>query len=278
MSVKENIMKNLSLQVCKGRRSAFTLIELLVVIAIIAILAAILFPVFARARENARRSSCLNNTKQIGLGLMQYAQDYDERLPFSQSYDGTPNSGRWPKKVMPYLKSTQIFTCPSYTEFPVPAADAWNGSGSTYAINEQISTWVTNTPPSRSLAEITDSTGTSLVVETAQLLTSLVGSADNNDPKTWANHMDKASSIKGNSDWQWTAPTRFTGGSSCGSGSNYTCTASNDLLRRPVPRHFDGLNVIYMDGHAKWTRIDRFLGPMPGGWPYGDPNNSWDDK
>ena len=64
-----------------NKRSAFTLIELLVVIAIIAILAAILFPVFARARENARRTSCLSNLKQIGLGVLQYTQDYDEKLP-----------------------------------------------------------------------------------------------------------------------------------------------------------------------------------------------------
>ncbi len=65
----------------KKAKSAFTLIELLVVIAIIAILAAILFPVFARARENARRSSCTSNLKQIGLGIIQYAQDYDEKYP-----------------------------------------------------------------------------------------------------------------------------------------------------------------------------------------------------
>src|SRR5215216_4432933 len=63
------------------KRRGFTLIELLVVIAIIAILAAILFPVFARARENARRTSCLSNLKQLSLGIMQYTQDYDERLP-----------------------------------------------------------------------------------------------------------------------------------------------------------------------------------------------------
>ncbi len=90
--------------------SAFTLIELLVVIAIIAILAAILFPVFARARENARRSSCLSNMKQIGLGLIQYAQDYDETFPAARN-TGTAVSWRW--MIQPYLKSTQVNSCPS---------------------------------------------------------------------------------------------------------------------------------------------------------------------
>src|ERR1051325_7590284 len=71
----------------------FTLIELLVVIAIIAILAAILFPVFGRARENARRSSCQSNLKQIGLGLLQYEQDFDESLP--GSWFGPPASSAW---------------------------------------------------------------------------------------------------------------------------------------------------------------------------------------
>jgi prepilin-type N-terminal cleavage/methylation domain-containing protein len=90
------------------RLKGFTLIELLVVIAIIAILAAILFPVFARARENARRASCLSNMKQVGLGVLQYAQDYDEKLPFSYGPQGI-----WADVTQPYVKSYQMFKCPT---------------------------------------------------------------------------------------------------------------------------------------------------------------------
>ena len=98
------------------QRKGFTLIELLVVIAIIAILAAILFPVFGRARENARRSSCQSNLKQIGLGVVQYAQDYDERMP-STAMGGS----NWQINLQPYIKSYQLFACPSNTRNATPA-------------------------------------------------------------------------------------------------------------------------------------------------------------
>jgi len=92
------------------RKGGFTLIELLVVIAIISLLAAILFPVFARARENARKTSCMNNLKQIGIGITQYTQDYDELMPAVSLSSPNP---RWHENIQAYVKSAQIFKCPS---------------------------------------------------------------------------------------------------------------------------------------------------------------------
>ena len=111
----------------KIRRSGFTLIELLVVIAIIAILAAILFPVFAQAREKARASSCLSNMKQLGTGVMMYMQDYDEMFPQSQ-YGGCNGQTQliWAAVIWPYIKNgdhyadgtswavSGIYSCPSH--------------------------------------------------------------------------------------------------------------------------------------------------------------------
>ena len=111
------------------RKSGFTLIELLVVIAIIAILAAILFPVFAKAREKARQNACLSNVKQIGLGLMQYTADYDGTYPLAYYYpNGTGGSTGYchvSAMIKPYVKSDQIWVCNSDANkglaLPIPA-------------------------------------------------------------------------------------------------------------------------------------------------------------
>jgi prepilin-type N-terminal cleavage/methylation domain-containing protein len=119
------------------QKRAFTLIEILVTITIIALLSAIMFPVFARARENARRASCLSNLKQLGLAMQQYVQDYDGRYPyipkgnladtgrapmgtgdFDDAYQDTPPANRWDagpivKLLLPYTKSEQLAFCPS---------------------------------------------------------------------------------------------------------------------------------------------------------------------
>jgi prepilin-type N-terminal cleavage/methylation domain-containing protein/prepilin-type processing-associated H-X9-DG protein len=114
-------------------KKAFTLIELLVVIAIIAILAAILFPVFAQAKEAAKKTACLSNMNQIGLGLQMYLSDYDDQMFFrSGNVNGrsgdipTVNANRWWNMLMPYIKNSQVFQCPS-DALPTPSKDV-NGN------------------------------------------------------------------------------------------------------------------------------------------------------
>ena len=120
-----------------ARKRGFTLIELLVVIAIIAILAAILFPVFARARENARRASCQSNLKQIGLADLQYSQDYDEKLTPNFSTGGPGGSAvLWHGLLQPYAKSKQLFVCPSAggtVPEPNPSFDTSAGESNSYS-------------------------------------------------------------------------------------------------------------------------------------------------
>lgn len=138
-------------QYSKAKTQGFTLIELLVVVAIIALLAAILFPVFGRARENARRSTCQSNLKQIGLGILQYSQDYDERFPSAYSYEysatrwpttyGRPVPNSWDRAIMPYMgvkvnnhasdysSNATIFRCPSDTAPLSATMISYYGSG-----------------------------------------------------------------------------------------------------------------------------------------------------
>ena len=202
----------------------FTLIELLVVIAIIAILASILFPVFARARENARRTSCLSNMKQLGLGIMQYAQDYDERFPmyrvpaFSSTLTADPYG--WADAVQPYVKSTQIFQCPSEPTSPdTSKSPGETGSGYTdYALNIWIGgLYIDSGGTGRKGAGINMST------LTAPALTVL-----NVEYRSYGS----ASFISENS-------------------SNTLVNGRVDLANL-IPRHFNGINLAFTDGHAKY--------------------------
>ncbi|MDR3709808.1 MAG: DUF1559 domain-containing protein [Capsulimonadaceae bacterium] len=109
----------------RSRSGGFTLIELLVVIAIISILAAILFPVFATAREKARSTACLSNLKQLGLAWTQYTQDYDEYVPCGVS-DWTFGGSGWASQLYPYVKSAKVFLCPSDTFVQASCSYAMN--------------------------------------------------------------------------------------------------------------------------------------------------------
>ena len=201
----------------QGRRKAgFTLIELLVVIAIIAILAAILFPVFARARENARRTSCLSNLKQWGLAVMQYTQDYDETLP---GHYKDPNP--WTVFMQPYVRSTQIYTCPSGT----PYSDAFFPS---YGYNSvYLGGYSTVT-----LAAINTASETVMMGDTWAHL------APPNENLGYYNlYPPSQSQFSGK---QWWLKTQDTSMAYVGSLTQ---------------QHFDGANIVYVDGHAKWSKL-----------------------
>jgi len=251
------------------RKRGFTLIELLVVIAIIAILAAILFPVFAQAREKARTITCLNNSKQMGVGIMMYVQDYDEIYPF-----GGGAGGRWTGLVMPYVKngansgSTRgvagMWVCPSRPRFPTGSATDNLG----YGCNGNIMMWNS----ARSLADIKNPAGTFIVVEGSSLT-----SADSTGPYQYV-PLEWPRLENNRTDWQITPPGVWNNNNT----TNYaTADSSCNQCRRPMARHNGGMNVVYCDGHAKWSSASQFLGVTPDtpkGWPYGDPRNSWDDQ
>jgi prepilin-type N-terminal cleavage/methylation domain-containing protein/prepilin-type processing-associated H-X9-DG protein len=145
----------------------FTLIELLVVIAIIAILAAILFPVFARARENARRASCQSNLKQVALGIIMYSQDYDDRLP-PDYIPETPTTSDtdgllgWASMVQPYLKSIQLFQCPSESTWGPGTGLDNNPTAIDYFYNYSLARDTSDNPVGISLAAIEYPTNTIL--------------------------------------------------------------------------------------------------------------------
>jgi len=188
-------------------RRGFTLIELLVVIAIIAILAAILFPVFARAREKARQASCLSNVKQIGLAINMYVQDYDETMP--PAVAGTPPNIYMTYELLdPYIKNTQIWECPSKPDSVVLSALGKRNVSYSFDVGTPMpsGSWRLFGAPvagtySCSLAQITNPSTTPLMCDAR-------GSVD----------------------------------------AGFTSTIVED------PRHNDGCNYGFADGHAKWDR------------------------
>ena len=225
------------------KKSGFTLIELLVVIAIIAILASILFPVFGRARENARRSSCQSNLKQIGLGIAQYTQDYDERYPgwFVNPvsgawtyWEGTGATATWDLLIQPYVKSTQILVCPSDTASPTFKIGTLGDVRRSYSFSHYLwSQKATLSSPPNWFSDMTGS-GRSLAEIPAPTLTTMVADNSNcgNSSNAW--------------EWYYCGETQFTDAWMAEGGKHfYSAAAGAGGL------HLGTVNVLYADGHVK---------------------------
>ena len=212
------------------RQAGFTLIELLVVIAIIAILAAILFPVFARAREKARQTSCLSNVKQMGLAILMYVGDYDEMLPWQQEslrwgeLGGLGMYG-WEEVIQPYMKNVQVYQCPSGSQ-PATTHYCFNVAAMSTADTSGLIPW--SQPRPYKLSKPPDAAQVVIIFDG--------GTKDDKWASWYPNETD---------------PT-----------NERQIEDINDdpYCRLAFPgRHNDGSNVAFLDGHAKWW------GRIPGG-------------
>jgi prepilin-type N-terminal cleavage/methylation domain-containing protein/prepilin-type processing-associated H-X9-DG protein len=265
-----------------GVRAGFTLIELLVVIAIISILAAILFPVFGRARENARRSSCQSNLKQIGLAIEQYKQDFDGAYPMAYYYLNGATSANgyahWSGNVQPYVKSMQLFVCPSHAAggFTPTNGSTFDGSGIdiqvprlSYISNELIMPRkkygaillnVVNESSIEGTAEVI------MVAEMANNLGQLAGTSSSGGSSTNKSHRPTAGVSEDALGTEYDAEN--------GTGVLYATpyAVAKDAIDNPTvgkphimyssyDRHFDGGNYLFADGHVKWLKLSTTLDP-----------------
>ncbi len=220
-------------------RAGFTLVELLVVIAIIAILAAILFPAFARARENARKTSCLSNMKQVGLAFLQYTQDYDEAYPFA-AFNGmvySPQSS-WTTSTQAYIRSFQLYRCPS------DSSPRWNAPIVPPATPPFTTSYILNgwfsagkTAGFGKISSVQEPSNSVMMGEKGDNLAAMLTVSDQFYP------------------FYWGAPPEQTVSSTMGAA----CWDNTNRKPREVAveRHFDGSNFLFADGHAKWNRFEQ---------------------
>jgi prepilin-type N-terminal cleavage/methylation domain-containing protein/prepilin-type processing-associated H-X9-DG protein len=230
------------------KQAGFTLIELLVTIAVISLLAAILFPVFARARENARRSGCMSNLKQLALGIIQYTQDYDERYPASlggpwggpytpQNTPGTPGAKftingtahivSWMDMIFPYVKSVQIFECPSQPDSSSLTSSSYKNASS-YGYNSAFGG--------------SDNWQFGL-------------SASGNNMGNALSVIQRPAEVAMLSDYQYlynhaSLPSYY--------ASAFVPGASDTKVHSVSP-HFEGTNLAFADGHVKWMKPTQII-------------------
>jgi len=227
--------------------AAFTLIELLVVIAIIALLAAILFPVFAKVREKARQATCESNERQLGLGMLQYVQDYDETEP--ESYYGSKGDSdmttnyKWMDAIYPYVKNEAIFTCPSDIDSPpyhYRGGVSHRDYGS-YGLNGAYGSVGDNQIPPRSA--YTGVPATSYNVTTSQIVvpSDTVWVTDND------NGTQNGANPGGSQGFFWT---------NAANNPKISTFDGKPHLQNIEARHINFANILFCDGHVKALTLD----------------------
>jgi len=251
------------------KRSAFTLIELLVVIAIIAILAAILFPVFAQARDKARAVSCLSNARQIGTAVMMYVQDYDEYYFWQADWGETDNWGagswgndywsyvRWPVRHLPYIKNEGVFRCPSHKNpfLNVVRRDSPDYAGSSALYSNGGTPFPVSFGANLSIMNNTDGRGPgpvnlAKISEPAKKIILAEALTPYGCCEDWnVEYFRAANYTGGENGWDW-----GTMRSKVGAAQALGVT---DAQMASVTRHQLGNNVVYCDGHVKWVRWNR---------------------
>jgi prepilin-type N-terminal cleavage/methylation domain-containing protein len=217
------------MRLSRSRTGGFTLIELLVVIAIVAILAAILMPVFARAREKARQGSCQSNTKNLATAILMYAQDYDERLP-AGSRTTAIGAIRWGGQIQPYVKNLQIFTCPSANQFTYGGVSGPTGG---YGYNAC-------TLNNISLAEITKPAETIMLGDSC--------GANNTEP--YRIRPDEATAWCSLADNWGVVPVPIGRPCPAPAPSGF-CSGPNIDCNRVAYRHIEHTSIAFTDGHVK---------------------------
>ncbi len=238
----------------RTKRKGFTLIELLVVIAIIAILASILFPVFARARENARRATCQSNMKQAGLAFMQYTQDYDEKLPFSLNNTLTIGGTTigWDTCIAPYLgikvgiaNAPLLLQCPSDTVTRTGTSGIPNPKTRTYAMPM----------PRRNAA---DATG--LLLRGTGGYYGVSGNPGSCNATTTVGGCVPLAAIEAPSQTLLLVEGPTAGNFFASSSGGISADINAQQVTTLKPIHMDGWNYLYADGHVKWHRPQSTIG------------------